>query len=251
MQFVSSKDIRSNKEIAAFHYILNLRAVKMFEFGAIFLVLVAALIYPTTHFEPRLWMIAPVALAIAAVAAFFTAQKWRRFSVTEFLGWDEKFFYVSQGAKTAKIPWNMLTLENTGLKDPNSGSVLNIQIDDDSPVQLRLVTGFVMIDQFQLVLKTILTHIKENQERDKQITGDSADKADNTADGQDKTNNSTDNADNTGESKSKSDNNTDGADKVNNSADNADNTAEGADKADNTAESENKSDNTAEGDGEH
>ena len=84
----------------------------------------------------------------------------------EFIGWDKDNFYVTQGRKgVAVIPWKVLDLNNTGLKDPTSGSVLNIHVSPQDPiVKLRLVSGFIIVDKFQNVLATILTHIKQNLE---------------------------------------------------------------------------------------
>ena len=169
MQYKTQKDVLETDGIAVFQYSLNRRAINMFEVGAFFLLIIAALIYPVTHFEPRQWMAAPIVLAVLAVAAFFTAQKWRHFVQNEFVAWDADNFYVTQGRKgVAVIPWKVLTLDNTGLKDPNAGAILNILIGPNEPlVQLRLASGFIIIEKFQNVLATILTHIKENIEREK------------------------------------------------------------------------------------
>ena len=165
--YKSRKEVFETDGVAIFSYSLNQRAVKMFEFGAFFLLIVAMLIAFITHFEPRQWMAAALALSLAATAAFCTAKYWRTFATTEFVGWDQDNFYVTQGRKgVAVIPWNVLDLNNTGLKDPTAGSVLNIHISPDDPIiKLRLVAGFIIVQKFQTVLATILTHIKQNMER--------------------------------------------------------------------------------------
>lgn len=164
--YISRKEVFETDGVAIFYYALNQRAIKMFEFGAFFLLIVATLIYPVTQFEPRPWMAATLGLAVAATAAFATARYWRMFVSTEFIAWDKDHFYVTQGHKgVAVIPWNVLNLDNTGLKDPTSGSVLNVHVSPHDPiVKLRLVAGFIIIDKFQNVLATILTHIKQNME---------------------------------------------------------------------------------------
>ncbi len=163
MKYITRKELFETDGITVFTYNLNLHAIKMFEFGALCLLVVAAFIYPLTHFEPRQWMAAPIALSIASIAVYVTAQRWRYFVRNEYIGWDEKNLYVTQGSKgCAVIPWDVLTLENSGLKDPNSGSVINIHLPNEPIVQLRLVTGFVIISNFQNVLAAILMHIKQN-----------------------------------------------------------------------------------------
>lgn len=166
IQYKSRKEVYETNDVIVFSYSLNERAIRMFEFGAFFLLIIASFIYPVTHFEPRQWMAGALALAIAATAAFCTARYWRMFVTTEFIGWDKDNFYVTQGRKgVAVIPWNVLDLNNTGLKDPTSGSVLNIHVSPQEPiVKLRLVSGFIIVDKFQNVLATILTHIKLNFE---------------------------------------------------------------------------------------
>ena len=165
--YKSRKEVYETDGVTIFSYSLNQRAVKMFEFGAFFLLIVATLIAPLTNFEPRQWMAVALALALAATAAFCTARYWRMFATTEFIGWDEDNFYVTQGRKgVAVIPWNVLDLNNTGLKDPTSGSVLNIHLSPEEPIiKLRLVAGFIIVQKFQTVLATILTHIKQNMEK--------------------------------------------------------------------------------------
>lgn len=169
MKYITAKDVNAIEGVSIFRFSLNLRAIKMFEFGSACLCVMGVLIYPLTHYEPRQWMAATVALAIMAVVTFATAWRWRKFVCTEFVGWDADNFYVSQGNKgVAVIPWNAMTLENTGLKNPDSGSVLNVCLAPGEPiVALRLVTGFIIVDNFKNVLATILTHIKENMDREK------------------------------------------------------------------------------------
>jgi len=170
MKYITRKELFETDGITVFTYNLNLRAVKMFEFGSLCLLVVAAFIYPMTHFEPREWMVVPILLAIAAIAAYATSQRWRYFIKNEYLGWDETNLYVTQGSKgCAVIPWNALTLENSGLKDPNSGSVINIHLPNEPLIQLRLVTGFVIVSNFQNVLAAILLHIKQNMENNGEI----------------------------------------------------------------------------------
>ncbi|MBQ1265209.1 MAG: hypothetical protein IIY06_00370 [Proteobacteria bacterium] len=166
IQYKSRKEVYETDDVVVFSYSLNERAIRTFEFGAFFLLIIASFIYPVTHFEPRQWMAGALALAIAATAAFCTARYWRMFVTTEFIGWDKDNFYVTQGRKgVAVIPWKVLDLNNTGLKDPTSGSVLNIHVSSQDPiVKLRLVSGFIIVDKFQNVLATILTHIKQNLE---------------------------------------------------------------------------------------
>ena len=163
MQYISRKELLETDGVTVFTYNLNKRAIKMFEFGAVCLLIIAALIYPMTHFDPPQWKVAPVALGIASTVAYFTAQKWRAYVKKEYVGWDATNLYITQGSKgVAVVPGKKLTLDNSGLKDQFTGSVIYIHLENEPVVPLRLVAGFVILSKFRDVLATILTHIKQN-----------------------------------------------------------------------------------------
>lgn len=159
---MSQKEIMARDDIHIFSYILNITGVRTLEFGALFLFCMAVLVYPTTHFDPPVWMAVPVVLSVLGIAALSYAQYWRIFAKKAILAYDDEFLFVGSNPNcVACVPWEKLDIENSGLADPRSGANTLIQLDGEK-VSLKLYTNFVCIPQFENVLFTILTHIKEN-----------------------------------------------------------------------------------------
>lgn len=160
----TQEEILSEEDVQVFHYSTNTLGLKVMEFGALFLLVMACLIYPFTHFDPKAWMIAPIILAVASIVIFGKAQKWRRFARTAIIAYDDEYLYIGHNPKeTACIPWNVLDVHNTGLDKKGAGADLTMNIEGES-VRLILFTNVVCIPEFESVLRTILEHIKENQD---------------------------------------------------------------------------------------
>ena len=165
MQFKSQEEILAKGNVQVFHYSTNTLGLKVMEFGALFLLVMACIVYPFTHFDPKAWMIAPIVLAAASLFIFGKAQKWRRFARTAIVAYDDEFLYIGDNPKkTACIPWNVLDVHNTGLDKEGAGADLMMYIDGE-PVRLILFTNVVCIPEFETVLRTMLEHIKENQNK--------------------------------------------------------------------------------------
>ncbi len=164
---MTEKEVYSRNDIHIFHYSINAAGMKVIEFGAIFLLVIAVLIYPFTHFDPPAWKIVPLVLAPIAIVLFAVAQHWRRFAKRAFIAYDDEFLFVGNNPNAVDaIPWSKLNIKNSGLADPNAGANILMQFED-SKVRLRLFTPLVCIPDFQTVLYTILTHINENEKANK------------------------------------------------------------------------------------
>ena len=167
MQKMTEKEVYSRNDIHIFHYQLNLSGIKVMEFGAIFLLVIAVVIYPFTHFDPPAWKIAPLILTPIAIFLFAVTQHWRRFAKKAFVAYDEECLFVGNDPKAVDcIPWSKIDVKNSGLADPNAGANILMKIEG-SDIRLRLFTNFVCIPEFQTVLYTILTHINDNEKAKK------------------------------------------------------------------------------------
>lgn len=170
MKRLSQKEIFARDNVHIYSYSLNQKGIRLMEMGSLFLFVIAASIYPFTHFEPRAWMIAPVILTIAGFILLVVAQKWRRFAQQAFLAYDDTFLFIGNNPNAAIcIPWEKLTVKSSGLANENSGANLKMIIDDE-PVNVRLFTNAVCIPEFEAVLYTILTHVKTNELKLKEHT---------------------------------------------------------------------------------
>lgn len=160
---LTQKEVFARDDIHIFQYSTNMNGLKMMDFGALFLLAVGAAIYPLTHFDPAIWMAVPVVMAVFGFTLFGISWHWRRYAKTAYVAYDDEYLIVANDPESAVcIPWSELTLENSGLADPNAGADIRIHVQDET-VQLRLFTNLVCIPQFQTVLYTILDHIKQNQ----------------------------------------------------------------------------------------
>ena len=136
--------------------------LKMMEFGALFLLAIGVAIYPFTHFDPPAWMAVPIVMAILAILLFANAWKWRSYAKKAYVAYDDECLIVANDPEAAVcIPWNVLTVQNSGLSAPGSGADIEMHIDGEA-VRLRLFTNVVCIPQYQTVLYVILDHIKKN-----------------------------------------------------------------------------------------
>ena len=169
------EEVFARDDIHIFTYVPNMAGIRAIEFGALFVFVIAVLVYPMTHFEPRAWMIMPMILVPIGIALLVFAQYWRRFVRDAFLTYDDKNFYVgSDPRRTVVVPWHIMTLKSTGLSDPKAGANLRMTCGQES-VRVRLFTNVVCIPQFDALLYTILVHVKENESSAK--TSASADHA--------------------------------------------------------------------------
>lgn len=167
MQVKSQEEIMAKGDVQVFHYSTNTLGLKVMEFGALFLLVMACIVYPFTHFEPKVWMIAPIVFAAASIYIFGKAQKWRRFARTAIVAYDNEYLYIGANPKeTSCIPWNVLDVHNTGLDKEGAGADLMMHIEGKS-IRLILFTNVVCIPEFETVLRTMLEHIKENQDKNK------------------------------------------------------------------------------------
>ena len=159
---MTQKEVMARDDIHSYSYVLNTTGVKTLEFGALFLICMAVAVYPATHFDPVYWMIAPVILSMAGIVALAVAQFWRGFAKKAILAYDDEFLFVGEDTnKVACIPWKMLDIHNSGLADPKQGASMVMKLDGER-IPVRLYTNFVCIPQFENILYTILSHIKEN-----------------------------------------------------------------------------------------
>lgn len=165
MKILTQPEVVQRDDIHIFTYCVNTTALKMLDFGALFMMLMAAAVYPFTHFDPMAWMIAPIVLTIAAIISLVTAQYWRNYAKKAFLAYDDEYFFVGYHTdKVNCIPWNKLNIQNSGLAAPGKGANFVITIDD-TKVPVVLFSTLVGIPQFETVLRTILTHIQANAEK--------------------------------------------------------------------------------------
>ncbi|MBQ1924632.1 MAG: hypothetical protein II180_00770 [Proteobacteria bacterium] len=163
---MTEKEILSRDNMHMFQYSLNVAGIKTMDFGVVFLLCLAVLIYPFTHFDPPAWMAAPIVLALIAITVLIYSQKWRRFAKKAFVAYDNEYLFVCNGESQAHaISWDALDLDNTGLKDPKAGANLMLSLEGKK-IPLRLYTGIVCIREFETVLYTMLEHIQKN-EKDK------------------------------------------------------------------------------------
>lgn len=163
MKILTQEEVVQRDNIHIFTYTLNVTALKMLDFGALFLLMMAACVYPFTHFDPVGWMIAPVILGVGAVISLIVAQYWRKYAQKAFLAYDDEYFFVGSGAdKVSCVPWDKLDIHNSGLAAPGKGANFVINIDGDK-VPVRLFSTVVCIPQFETVLRTILKHIQANE----------------------------------------------------------------------------------------
>ena len=103
-----------------------------------------------------------IVLSITAMIALSVAQYWRSFAKKALLAYDDEFLFVGNDPnRIVCIPWEKLTLQNSGLAEPGKGANIRMNIDGEN-VPVRLYTPVVCIPQFETVLHTILTHIKTN-----------------------------------------------------------------------------------------
>ena len=162
---MTEKEILARDNMHMFQYSLNIAGIKTMDFGVVFLLCIAVVIYPFTHFDPPIWMAAPVVLAAGAFIVLFFSQKWRRFAKKAFVAYDEEYLFVCNGeSDAAAISWDALTLDNTGLKDPKAGSNLLLTIENNK-IPLRLYTSIVCIHEFETILYTVLEHIQKNEKK--------------------------------------------------------------------------------------
>lgn len=162
MEFLTYQDVTSRDNIQVFDYVLNTSGIKSLEFGAFFLFVIAASIYPATMFEPWAWLVVSIVLGIAGIAILAFAQYWRIFAKRAVLAYDDVHLFVGSDKRRIRaIPWSSLDIESAGLKDPKSGADLKMTLGNTS-VRVRLFTPFVCIPHFDNVLAVILTHIQEN-----------------------------------------------------------------------------------------
>lgn len=166
MKTLTRKEVYTRDNIHIYEYVLS-PGVRMLEFGAFFLFVIAVSVYPFTHFDPKIWMIAPIILSIGGIAALSVAQYWRSFAKKAYIAYDDAFLIVGyRPEKALCIPWEKLNVQSAGLSDEKAGMDLRMQIDEEI-VHLRLFTNFVCIPDFQNVLCTILTHVRENEQKAK------------------------------------------------------------------------------------
>ncbi len=164
---MTQKEVFARDDIHVFEYAVNDLGIRIMEFGSLFLLVLAAMIYPLTHFEPQFWMIAPIVLLVAAVGLYIAARYWRSYAKKAVLAYDDEFLFVGNDPKAvACIPWEIVDVHNTGLAKPKSGADLKMCFDGEK-VRLRLFTTVVCIPQFETVLYTILNHVNENQKKGK------------------------------------------------------------------------------------
>ncbi len=164
---MTEKEVVIRNDIHIFHYSINASGMKVIEFGAIFLLVIAVIVYPFTHFDPPAWKIVPLILSPIAIVLFGMAQHWRRFAKKAFLAYDDEFLFVGNNPGAVDcIPWAKLNVKNSGLADPNAGANILMNIEGNK-IRLRLFTPLVCIPDFQTVLYTILTHINENEKANK------------------------------------------------------------------------------------
>ncbi len=162
METLTFRDIAKRENVKTCDYVLNTNGIRSLEFGAFFLFVIAAGIYPATQFDPWGWIIVSVVFAMAGIAILIIAQYWRLFAKRAILAYDNANLYVGNDRNHIRsIPWASLDVESAGLKDPKSGADLKMTIDGES-VRVRLFTAFVCIPHFDEVLAVILTHIQEN-----------------------------------------------------------------------------------------
>jgi len=162
MQTLPPKTVLERKDLSVFRYDLNVRAVKLFEVGSLFLLGLAALVYPLTHFEPRQWIVAPVVLGALGMAMFCVSQYWRAFAKHAFVAFDRDHLYVATHSRRAHaMAWRDFDLDNSGLKAPDAEGILTMRFGSQR-IKLYLVGGFVHIPQFQTILGTLLSHIRDN-----------------------------------------------------------------------------------------
>ena len=162
---ITQKDVVGRDDIHIFSYVLNSSGVKALEFGALFLLLIAVLVYPATHFESIAWMIVTVVLSLVAMIALSVAQYWRTFAKKALLAYDDEFLFVGNDPnRIVCIPWNILNIQNSGLAEPGKGANIVMNLEGEK-VTVRLYTNVVCIPQFETILQTILTHIKENAQK--------------------------------------------------------------------------------------
>ncbi|MBR4986101.1 MAG: hypothetical protein IKY83_10220 [Proteobacteria bacterium] len=164
---MTEKEIVSRDNLHLYQYSINVAGIKAMDFGVVFLLCLALIVYPMTKFDPPIWLAVPIVLACIALTVLFFAQKWRRFTQKAFVAFDDEYLFICNGEpKAAAIPWDVLTLENTGLKDPKAGANLMLAIDGQK-IPLRLFTGIVCIREFETVLYAILEHIQKNAKASK------------------------------------------------------------------------------------
>lgn len=162
---MTEREVFAREDIHIFQYTTNIGGLKIMEFGALFLLVIAVLIYPFTHFDPPIWMIAPVILTAASFILFGISFKWRKFARKAYVAYDDEYLFIgNEPEKTACIPWESLDVHNTGLDQPKAGADLIIKLEGEE-VELRLFTNVVCIPQFETILRTILQHIQNNQKK--------------------------------------------------------------------------------------
>ncbi|MCL2325696.1 MAG: hypothetical protein FWC40_04265 [Proteobacteria bacterium] len=162
MQTLPPKTVLERKDLSVFRYDLNVRAIRLFEVGALFLLGLGALVYPLTHFEPRQWLVAPVVLGVLGIAVFCVSLYWRAFAKHAFVAFDREHLYVAVNARRVNaMAWRDFDLDNSGLKAPDAEGILTLTFGRQR-IKLYLVCGFVHIPQFQTILGTLLSHIRDN-----------------------------------------------------------------------------------------
>lgn len=167
MKILTHQEVIQRDDIHIFTYSLNSMGLKILDFGALFLLLIAAAVYPFTNFDPVYWMIAPVIFGIGGIAALVTAHYWRSYARKAFLAYDDEYLFVGYNAnKVSCVPWTALDIHNSGLAAPGKGANFVIQLEGEK-IPVRLFHPLVCIPQFETVLRTILKHIKINEEQNK------------------------------------------------------------------------------------
>lgn len=164
MKIIDKKSVLLRDQLTVYDYSLNIKAIKMFELGAFFLLAIAALVYPITGFDPPLWAVAPIVLGILATAVFSFTQYWRAFAKKAFVAYDKDELFITTGGNRAMcIAWKDLDIDNSGLSNPESGGILLMKLGTKT-IKLRLFSAFVCIPRFEEVLKVMLQNIKKNHE---------------------------------------------------------------------------------------
>lgn len=165
MEDIDLLQIKTRSDLERFNYTPNYNGMRFLEFLALFLCLIAALVYPVTYFEPKAWMIAPIILGLVAIGLFSLVQYWRRYARVSFIAYDKEYLYLVNMGRAKRVRWALLTLQNSGIASNNErAGVFCIQIDGQKVI-LRLFSSFVWLAQFQEVLGTVLTHIQANSKQ--------------------------------------------------------------------------------------
>ena len=165
MQFITQKDLDGNEDLKIHRYLHNVNVSKVLIMLIVFLAFIAALVYPFSHFEPRQWMLLPIALALICIYIYYIVYKWRNFAARAYVAYDKEYLYIANKPnRICKIKWDEMTSQNMGFHNEEDAGILHIQIDGQK-TDCYLVSSFVMLNELQDLMAEMLTHIKENKAR--------------------------------------------------------------------------------------